>query len=67
MRFAILLFALSAAMHAQLEAPNASGVTMGHYHLYSANPEAQGKFWVDVLDARETKLGGIQVFSCREF
>jgi catechol 2,3-dioxygenase-like lactoylglutathione lyase family enzyme len=62
MKFAILLFALSATMHAQLAAPNASGVTMGHFHLYSPNPEAQKKFWVDVLAARETKLGGIQVF-----
>jgi catechol 2,3-dioxygenase-like lactoylglutathione lyase family enzyme len=62
MKYATLLFALSAAMHAQLAAPNASGVTMGHYHLYSPNPEAHKKFWVDVLGARETKLGGIQVF-----
>jgi catechol 2,3-dioxygenase-like lactoylglutathione lyase family enzyme len=62
MKFVTLLFALTAAMHAQLAPPNASGVTMGHYHLYSANPEAHKKFWVDVLGARETKLGGIHVF-----
>jgi catechol 2,3-dioxygenase-like lactoylglutathione lyase family enzyme len=62
MKFVTLLFAFTAAMHAQLAPPNASGVTMGHYHLYSANPEAHKKFWVDVLGARETKLGGIHVF-----
>jgi catechol 2,3-dioxygenase-like lactoylglutathione lyase family enzyme len=62
MKFAILLFGLSAAMYAQLAAPNASGVTMGHLHLYSKDPEAQRKLWADVLGAQETKLGNMQVF-----
>ncbi|MGD0301804.1 MAG: VOC family protein [Bryobacteraceae bacterium] len=62
MKFAILLFGLSAAMYAQLAAPNASGVTMGHLHLYSKDPEAQRKLWADVLGAQESKLGNMQVF-----
>ena len=66
MKFATLLFCLSVAMvdqlAAQLAAPNPSGVTMGHVHLYTNDPEAQKKFWVGALDAQETKLGGMQVF-----
>jgi catechol 2,3-dioxygenase-like lactoylglutathione lyase family enzyme len=62
MKFAILLLGLSAGMHAQLATPNASGVTMGHLHLYSKDTEAQTKFWVAVLGAQETKLGNMQVF-----
>jgi len=62
MKFAILLLGWSFALHAQLAAPNPSGVTMGHVHLYSKDPEEQKKFWVGALDAQETKLGALQVF-----
>jgi catechol 2,3-dioxygenase-like lactoylglutathione lyase family enzyme len=58
----MLLFCLSVAIHAQLAAPNPSGVTMGHVHLYTKDTEAQKKFWVGALAAQETKLGGMQVF-----
>lgn len=61
MKFAILLLSVSMAF-AQLAAPNASGVTMGHVHLYAQDTDAQEKFWVGALDAQETKLGGMQVF-----
>jgi catechol 2,3-dioxygenase-like lactoylglutathione lyase family enzyme len=66
MKFAILWlgwsFALVVQCAAQLAAPNPSGVTMGHVHLYSRDTEAQKKFWVGVLGAQETKLGDMQVF-----
>jgi catechol 2,3-dioxygenase-like lactoylglutathione lyase family enzyme len=61
MKFAILLLCWSSAV-AQLSAPNVTGVTMGHVHLYARDTEAQKKFWVGVLDAQETKLGDMQVF-----
>lgn len=35
---------------------------MGHYHLNSKDPEAQKKFWIDVLGAEEAKLGTMEVF-----
>jgi catechol 2,3-dioxygenase-like lactoylglutathione lyase family enzyme len=62
MKFAILLLGLSVALDAQLAVPNASGVAMGHLHLYTKDPEAQKKFWAGALDARATKLGDIEVF-----
>ncbi len=62
MKFAILLLSLSAAADAQLAAPNASGVAMGHLHLYTKDADAQKKFWVGVLDAQETELGDIETF-----
>ncbi len=62
MKFAILLCGLAAATYGQLAAPNASGVSMGHVHLYSKDPGAQKKFWVEVLGAQETKLADMQVF-----
>jgi catechol 2,3-dioxygenase-like lactoylglutathione lyase family enzyme len=62
MRLAILLLCFSAAVNAQLAAPNESGVAMGHLHLYTKDPEAHKKFWVGVLDAQATKLGDIEVF-----
>src|ERR1700681_731145 len=61
MRLAILLLCLSAAVEAQLAAPNESGVTMGHLHLYTKEPEAHKKFW-GVLDAQATKLDDIEAF-----
>jgi catechol 2,3-dioxygenase-like lactoylglutathione lyase family enzyme len=61
MKIAILLLGAS-SVFAQLAPPNASGVTMGHVHLYSKDTEAQKKFWVGVLDAQETKLADMQVF-----
>jgi catechol 2,3-dioxygenase-like lactoylglutathione lyase family enzyme len=62
MKFAILLCGLAVGMYGQLAPPNASGVSMGHVHLYSKDPEAQKKFWVDVLGSQETKLADMQVY-----
>src|SRR5690349_4639587 len=34
------------AAHAQLAAPNAAGVSMGHLHYHVSDVEANKKFWV---------------------
>src|SRR5437868_5534183 len=57
---ALALFAAGAP--AQVVAPNSAGVSMGHLHLNTADPEAQKKFWVDVLGARPAKLGPADVY-----
>lgn len=56
-RFALALFAAAFTVlpaHAQLAAPNAAGVTMGHIHLFVKDVEAQKKFWT-------TEIGGTAV------
>jgi catechol 2,3-dioxygenase-like lactoylglutathione lyase family enzyme len=59
---AALLLGFAANALAQLAAPGPSGVSMGHVHLNTKDPEAQKKFWVDVIGAEETKLGTMQAF-----
>jgi catechol 2,3-dioxygenase-like lactoylglutathione lyase family enzyme len=51
-----------AGASAQVLPPNPAGVSMGHLHLNSADPEAQRKFWVEVLGARPAKLGPADVY-----
>ena len=41
-----LLFASNAALSAQLSAPNAAGVAMGHLHYRVKDVEAQKRFWM---------------------
>ena len=57
---AVVLLVLSAAAPAvaQLTAPNAAGVSLGHIHLYVSDVAAQQKFW-------ET-LGGVPVATRNE-
>ena len=63
-RIALLLpWLASAIASAQVVAPNAMGVSMGHLHLNSADPDAQRKFWVDTLGARAAKLGPVDVYA----
>lgn len=57
LRFVFLLISAVFATlpaHAQLAAPNAAGVTMGHIHLFVKDVEAQKKFWM-------TEIGGTAV------
>jgi catechol 2,3-dioxygenase-like lactoylglutathione lyase family enzyme len=61
-RLAISLLCLSVSGLAQLAPPGGSGVSMGHVHLYSRDPQAQRIFWVGVLGAQESKLGDMPVF-----
>ena len=47
---------------AQLAAPNPAGVSMGHIHLNTKDPDAQRKLWVDLLGAEQTTLGKYEVY-----
>ncbi len=58
----ILTLGFAAIACAQLAAPGPSGVSMGHVHLNTKDPDAQKKFWVDVIGAQEAKLGTMQAF-----
>jgi catechol 2,3-dioxygenase-like lactoylglutathione lyase family enzyme len=49
--------------NAQVVAGNTMGVSMGHLHLNSADPEVQRKFWVETLGARMAKLGALDVYA----
>jgi catechol 2,3-dioxygenase-like lactoylglutathione lyase family enzyme len=62
MKLTNLLFSLSLALNAQLAAPNPAGVAMGHIHVHSKDPAAQKSFWVDLLGAKEIKLGDFVVY-----
>ena len=53
-------FLLGAPAFAQLAAPNAAGVSMGHVHIKSRDMEAQRKLWVDVLGGKPGKLGPME-------
>ena len=37
---------------AELAAPNSTGVTMGHVHLYTKDVAAQTHFWVDIMGGK---------------
>src|SRR5438046_8958714 len=54
------LFAALAAF-AQLAAPNESGISLGHLHLLSKDPEAQKKIWVEAYGAQLTKTGSLEL------
>jgi catechol 2,3-dioxygenase-like lactoylglutathione lyase family enzyme len=57
LRCTAVLLSISFAGLAQLAAPGDSGVSMGHIHLHTKDPDAQKKFWIELLGAQETKLG----------
>jgi catechol 2,3-dioxygenase-like lactoylglutathione lyase family enzyme len=59
---AVLIFGSAASGPAQIALPGPSGVSMGHVHLNTKDPDAQKKFWVDVIGAQETKLGTMPAF-----
>src|SRR5215471_6617389 len=46
---------------AQLTTPNDSGISMGHIHLFSKDPDAQKKIWVEALGAQVTKTGTLEL------
>ncbi len=58
---AILFFALvSTTGWSQIPAPNAAGVSMGHYHFNVRDPEAARTFWT-TLGGTPAKLGDMQL------
>jgi predicted enzyme related to lactoylglutathione lyase len=46
---------------AQLTTPIDSGVTMGHIHLLSKDPDAQKKIWIEAFGAQPTKTGTLEM------
>lgn len=61
MKRVLPLFLFACAAHAQLAAPAASGVSVGHIHLLVDDPEAQKKVWVDAMGAEPTKTGTLEM------
>ena|SRR5579871_359011 len=59
----LLLIAASPAVFAQLAAPNASGISYGHVHMFINDPAAEKKIWVDLLGARPTNTGVLELMS----
>jgi catechol 2,3-dioxygenase-like lactoylglutathione lyase family enzyme len=59
MRLAFSIF-LALPLFAQTAPPNSAGVSMGHVHILTPNPEAQRKLWIDVLGGRPVKLGPVE-------
>jgi len=59
MRLAV--FALIAiTLAAQVAPPNPRGVSMGHFHIITPNPEAQKKVWADALGCRVVQAGPLE-------
>ena len=61
MKLLSLILSLAPLALAQLPAPNAAGVSMGHLHLNVKDVEESKKFWVDQLGATPVKLGTNEV------
>src|ERR1035438_3002100 len=57
---AIFLACLVSTAWSQLPAPNAAGVSMGHYHLNVRDPDAHHFFWT-TLGGTPVKLGDMEV------
>ncbi len=55
----ILIFA-GLQLGAQVEAPNSSGVSMGHLHIITPDPTAHRKLWIDVLGGKLVKAGPVE-------
>jgi catechol 2,3-dioxygenase-like lactoylglutathione lyase family enzyme len=61
MRWFCLFAATAAAVFAQLSAPNAAGVSIGHIHLIVNDPEEHKKLWVGLLGAEVTSAGSLEM------
>src|SRR6516162_9583297 len=53
----ILIFAAAASLHAQLAAPNASGVSLGAVYYTVPDVAAHRKIWVDIFGAKPVMVG----------
>lgn len=56
-----LFAASSASLFAQLAGPNQSGVSIGQAHLLVRNPEQHKKLWIDILGAKVTRSGSVEL------
>jgi catechol 2,3-dioxygenase-like lactoylglutathione lyase family enzyme len=57
----VALLSTQLSVFAQLVAPNDSGVAIGHIHLFSKDPDAQKRIWVEALGAQVTKTGALEL------
>ncbi|MCX6624976.1 MAG: VOC family protein [Acidobacteria bacterium] len=57
MRSTSVLFLFAIPLMAQLAPPNQAGVSMGHLHMISPDPEAQKTAWIDVAGGKLVKVG----------
>jgi catechol 2,3-dioxygenase-like lactoylglutathione lyase family enzyme len=48
-------------LFSQVVAMNDSGVAMGHLHIYSADPDAHRKLWVDTLGGKPVKARALDL------
>ena len=53
-----MLFSVTLA--AQVAPPNGAGVSMGHFHIVTADPESQKKLWVDALGGKLVTAGPLE-------
>jgi len=61
MRLALVFAASAVSLCGQLAAPNESGISIGHIHLMTPDPEAQKKLWTGVLGAEVTHAGTLEM------
>ena len=61
--FTLLVFLLftEAPVFAQLTTPNDHGITIGHIHLLSRDPDAQKRIWIEGLGAQPTRTGTLDM------
>jgi predicted enzyme related to lactoylglutathione lyase len=52
---------LSSAAYAQLTPFNDQGVTIGHVHILTPDPESHKKLWVDLFGAQVTHAGSLEI------
>lgn len=57
----LLIAASSTSLYAQLASPNASGVSIAKAHLLVRNPEQHKKLWMDILGAKATRVGSLEM------
>ncbi|MCC7499775.1 MAG: VOC family protein [Bryobacterales bacterium] len=60
MRWFPFLSLLVCPVMAQLAPPNAAGVSMGHLHIITPDPEAQRRAWIDVTGGRPVMVGPLE-------
>ena len=57
----LLCLALALPLFAQLEPPNAEGVTMGHVHLAVRDVDAHKAFWTNIMGGKIVKNGPLEM------
>lgn len=60
MRSYAAVFLLGFPLMAQLAAPNPEGVTMGHLHIITPDPEAQKRAWIGVAGGKPVMVGPLE-------